>query len=213
MRRIYTLAGMAAEDFTASNNRIASNFFKRLNTQRCTYSLGNGVTFNTEGVKEKLGDKFDTDLYLLAYAALEHGVSFGFWNVDRLHIFKLTEFVPLWDESDGSLRAGIRYWSIDWKRKPVFAVLYEEDGYTKFRSRGKSGLMPPTAGITGRLARPSPRASFRARPCGRSPGGSGRKRGKPTAPPCSATPGQCTPVSRTRADGRACTRLSASAYD
>ena len=127
-------------DTTASNHHIASNFFHRLNTQRVSYSLGNGVTFDTDGVKEKLGIKFDTDLSELAGYALKHGVSFGFWNLDRLHVFPLTEFVPLWDESDGSLRAGIRYWSIDWKRKPVYAVLYEEDGYTKYKSRGKSGL-------------------------------------------------------------------------
>ena len=140
VRRIYSMAGAAVEDFTASNNRIASNFFKRLNTQRCTYSLGNGLTFDTN-VKEKLGDKFDTDLYQLAYNALKHGVSFGFWNVDRLHVFPLTEFVPLWDETDGTLRAGIRYWCLDWNKKPVYAVLYEEDGYTKYRSKGgKSGL-------------------------------------------------------------------------
>ena len=140
VRKIYSLTGKAMEDFTASNNRIASNFFRRLITQRCTYSLGNGLTFDTDGVKKKLGDKFDTDLFQLGYNALKHGVAFGFWNVDRLHNFPLTEFVPLFDEMDGTLRAGIRFWSLDWKQKPVYAVLYEEDGYTKYKSKGKSGL-------------------------------------------------------------------------
>jgi len=140
VRKIYSLTGKAVEDFTASNNRIASNFFRRLITQRCTYSLGNGLTFDTDGVKEKLGDKFDTDLFQIAYNALKHRVCFGFWNVDRLHNFPLTEFVPLFDETDGALRAGIRFWSLDWKQKPVYAVLYEEDGYTKYKSKGKSGL-------------------------------------------------------------------------
>ena len=46
VRRIFSLAGAAVEDFTASNNRIPSNFFRRLNRQRCAYSLGNGVTFD-----------------------------------------------------------------------------------------------------------------------------------------------------------------------
>lgn len=140
VRRIYSMAGAAVEDFTASNNRIASNFFRRLNTQRCTYSLGNGLTYDDDGVREKLGVKFDTDLYKLAYYGLIHGVSFGFWNVDRLHVFPLTEFVPLYDEDDGTLRAGIRFWSLEWGKKPVKAVLYEEDGYTKFQSKGKTGL-------------------------------------------------------------------------
>lgn len=141
MRKIYSMNGMAHVDFTASNNRIASNFFHRLNKQRCTYLLGNGVTFDVEGVKEKLGEHFDTDLFDLAYKALIHGVSFGFWNVDKLHTFPLTEFAPLWDEEDGTLRAGIRYWCMDWNKRPVTVVLYEEDGYTKFRTKnGRSGL-------------------------------------------------------------------------
>jgi len=140
-RYFYNLSGNRKQDFTASNNRIASNYFRRLVTQRCTYSLGNGVTFDEDSVKEGLGDKFDTDLYQIAYNALKHGVSFGFWNVDRLHGFPLTEFVPFWDEEDGSLRAGIRFWCLDKRRKPTYAVLYEEDGYTKYKSaRGTIGL-------------------------------------------------------------------------
>lgn len=141
VRRIYSLKGAPLEDFTASNNRLASNFFRRLNKQRCSYSLGNGITFPESSIKDRLGPEFDTDLYSLAYEALEHGVCFGFWNVDKLHVFPITQFVPLWDESDGTLRAGIRYWSIDWNQKPVTAVLYEEDGYTTYRGKdGKPGL-------------------------------------------------------------------------
>ena len=79
---IFSLTGTPIEDFTASNNKIASNFFHRLNTQRCTYLLGNGVSFtdnkrsriNKDGIeeftdttKEKLGKKFDNDLKKLAY--------------------------------------------------------------------------------------------------------------------------------------------------
>ena len=140
VKYIYSLSGNKNVDYTASNNRIASNFFHRLNNQRCAYSLGNGVTFDVEGVKDRLGDKFDNDLFSLGLYALKHGVSFGFWNVDRMHVFPITEFVPLWDEENGSLRAGIRYWCIDTARKPTFAVLYEEDGYTKFRSAQNTGL-------------------------------------------------------------------------
>lgn len=139
-RYFYNLAGRKVVDFTASNNRIASNFFHRLNNQRCAYSLGNGITFDEEGIKERLGDKFDTDVFILASYALRHGVSFGFWNVDRLYVFPLTEFVPLWDEADGSLRAGIRFWCLDPKKKPTYAVLYEEDGYTKYESASNIGL-------------------------------------------------------------------------
>lgn len=119
---------------TAANNRISSNFFHRLNTQRCTYSLGNGVDFPDEKIKPKLGPHFDRDFYRLAYCALKHREAFGFWNDNRLYVFPLTEFVPLLDENTGVMRAGIRFWRID-ETKPVTAVLYAEDGYTKYRTR------------------------------------------------------------------------------
>lgn len=151
---IFTMTGAPVEDFTASNNKLSSNFFHRLNTQRNTYLLGNGVSFaenkmedvNEDGdvvivdtTKEALGKDFDTSLKDLGYNSLIHGVSFGFWNLDKLHVFPLTEFVPLEDEENGSLRAGIRFWRID-DQKPMIAVLYEEDGYTKFKSKANVGL-------------------------------------------------------------------------
>lgn len=152
VRTIFNASGVQVEDITAANNRISSNFFHRLNTQRCTYSLGNGVSFtdhvekatDEEGnevkvdtTKVRLGNRFDTDLKKTGYKALIHGVAFGFWNVKRLHMFPVTEFVPLWDEDTGALRAGIRFWRLD-DDKPMIAVLYREDGFVTYRS--ESGL-------------------------------------------------------------------------
>lgn len=139
VQKMYTLSGLAVQDYTASNNKLASNFFNRLNTQRATYSLGNGITFNSEGVKEKLGIDFDTRIMEGGRLALIHGLSFVFFNVDRVHVFPLTEFAPLWDEETGALRAGVRYWRID-PEKPLQAVFYEEDGYTVYRAQSGSNL-------------------------------------------------------------------------
>lgn len=140
VQKMFDLTGSKLVDFTASNNKIASNFFHRLNTQRVMYSLGQGVSFidvdeagEEDTTKEKLGKHFDHDLRCLAYNALIHGVCFGFWNLDRLFVFPLTEFCPLWDEYDGALKAGIRFWRIDQSR-PMQAVLYEADGYTRYQS-------------------------------------------------------------------------------
>lgn len=141
VQKMFDLTGSKLVDFTASNNKIASNFFHRLNTQRVMYSLGQGVSFIDAGeaggedtTKAMLGTHFDHDLRCLAYDALIHGVCFGFWNLDRLFVFPLTEFCPLWDEYDGTLKAGIRFWRIDQSR-PMQAVLYEADGYTRYQSR------------------------------------------------------------------------------
>ena len=136
VRTMFTMGGLPVEDYTASNNKIASNFFHRLNTQRCTYSLGNGIYFandKSNELKKKLGVNFDNAVYDAGYKALIHKVSFGFWNADRLYVFPYTEFKPFWDEFDGQLKAGIRFWQID-ESKPMTAVLYELDGYTRFQT-------------------------------------------------------------------------------
>lgn len=151
MRLIYNSAGQQVIDFTAANNQIASNFLHRLVTQRVAYSLGNGVSFANaqklykdgkwvvqDSTKEKLGNDFDTVLYDAGIYARLHRVSYLFWNLDHADLFKATEFCPLFDENDGSLMAGIRFWSLDWGSKPVTVVLYEADGYTKYRTRSQS---------------------------------------------------------------------------
>ena len=154
VKMLYTSTGQKVEDFTAINSKMASNFFHKLTTQRCAYSLGNGISFPTakkevvngktvtvDSVKERLGKTFDTVLYLAAKAARIHGCSFLMWNYDHAEFFKLTEFVPLYDENDGRLKAGFRFWSLDWGQKPMIVVAYEPEGYTKYRTKpGSKGF-------------------------------------------------------------------------
>ena len=132
VKTIWSMSGSPIVDFTAANNKITSNFFRRLNIQRNTYLLGNGVTFAGKEVKDKLGKGFDTILKKLGYKALIHGVVFGFWNYDRLHIFTITEFVPLFDEDTKQLKAGIRFWQVG-EDKPMFIEIYEIDGFAKYK--------------------------------------------------------------------------------
>lgn len=147
-KTIYNAAGIEREDFTVSNNKIASNFFNRLNTQRCMYSLGNGISFidpkeaqrgETDKTKEALGVHFDHTIKEAGYHALTHGKAYLFWDMDRTYEFEMTEFVPFDDETDGALRAGARFWQLASDR-PLNVVLYEADGYTKYQS-GKSGRL------------------------------------------------------------------------
>lgn len=46
----------------------------------------------------------------------------------------MTEFVPLHDEEDGALKAGIRFCQIA-PDKPLRMTLYELDGYTEYIRR------------------------------------------------------------------------------
>ena len=110
---------------------MASNYLNRFITQLNQYLLGNGATFTDETTKEKLGVDFDTQLQKAGRSALIEGVSFGFWDFDKLRVFKLIEFAPLYDEENGSLRAGARFWQLD-NDKPMRITFYEEDGYTEY---------------------------------------------------------------------------------
>jgi hypothetical protein len=138
VKYIYSSLRIKSVDKIASNNKICSNFFHRLNTQRNEYSLGNGVEFVKPNTKDLLGTTFDNAIKKLGYKSLIHGLSFGFWNLNKLEVFTLLEFVPLWDEETSNLRGGIRFWQLD-ADKPLFVRLYEEDGVTKFKKeKGKN---------------------------------------------------------------------------
>lgn len=131
---LYTLSGKAVPDNYSANHKCASGFFKRFVTQEVAYLLGNGITFENEETKGKLGKNVDSVLYKGAKSALVQSVSFGFYNKDHIEMYNLTEFVPLYDEENGSLMAGIRYWQID-NDKPLRATLFEVDGYTEYVKR------------------------------------------------------------------------------
>ena len=131
---VYNQMGKAVPDIWSANNKIASNWHNYFTTQAVSYLLGNGITFKEDATKEKLGDNFDRTVEKAAIHAKNAGVAFGFWNLDHLEVFKLTEFVPLYDEEDGGLKAGIRFWQID-DNKPLRATLYELDGYTDYIKR------------------------------------------------------------------------------
>lgn len=134
---IYDARGQAVPDIYSANNKIPCRYYFYFVTQAVQFLLGNGVSFGEEGTKAKLGRDFDEVMQELATDAMNGGVAFGFWNNDHLERFALTEFVPLYDEENGSLRAGIRFWQIA-DDKPLRCTLYEEDGYTEYiRRKGK----------------------------------------------------------------------------
>lgn len=136
---LYTMSGKAVPDNYSANHKVASNFFNRFITQENQYLLGNGVTLEDEANKARLGADFDIVLQRAGRNALVQGVCFGLWNLDHLEVFKLTEFVPIYDEETAALMAGIRFWQID-SDKPLRATLYELDGYTDYLKQGSGSM-------------------------------------------------------------------------
>ena len=135
---LYTMTGQAVPDNFSANWKMKHGFFHIFVTQEVQHLLGNGITWKNENTANKLGEDIDTKAKRAATAALIGAVAFGFFNLDRVDVFKITEFAPLYDEEDGSLKAGVRFWQID-SKKPLRATLYELDGYTDYIFRGSEG--------------------------------------------------------------------------
>lgn len=129
---LYTLSGEAVPDNFSANYKFCNAFFPIFVCQENSFLLGNGVTFNHPDTKQKLGgDEFDERIMTAGEFAIWGAVCFVFLNQNEIKPFSALEFVPLFDDETGALRAGIRFWQID-KNKPLRATLYEEDGYTEF---------------------------------------------------------------------------------
>jgi hypothetical protein len=128
---LYTVKGEVVPDNYSANYKLCSNYFNRFITQENQFLLGNGITWGKEDTAKKLGDKFDSAIQKAGRDSLIGGASYGFWNLDHLDIFNYLEFAPLFDEEDGAMKAGVRYWQIS-PEKPLRATLYEMDGYTDY---------------------------------------------------------------------------------
>lgn len=129
---LYTMSGEAVPDNFSANYKFINAFFPIFVKQEAHHLLGEGVMFNEDTTKDKLGgDRFDSVLIKAGLAALWGGVSFGFFNMDHVDVFNILEFVPLIGEEDGGIHAGIRFWQIA-DNKPLRATLYQEDGYTEY---------------------------------------------------------------------------------
>lgn len=131
---LYTLTGETVPDNYSANYKFRNAFFPFFVNQECAYLLGNGVTFEQPDTKDKLGKNgmFDNTLIKAARFSLWGAVSFGFMNIDHVDVFNILEFAPIWDDDNGALRAGVRFWQID-DTKPLRATFYEEDGYTEYK--------------------------------------------------------------------------------
>lgn len=141
-RLLYDAMGKAHVDTMSANYKCPSNFFKINLTQLNQHLTANGVSFDEPSTKDRLGGAaFDTALSKLSRLALIEKVSFAFLDDDEVRVFAYTEFVPLYDEEDGTLKAGIRWWRLA-ENKPLRADLYTLDGRQNWIKRQGEELTP-----------------------------------------------------------------------
>lgn len=131
---LYTVTGKAVPDNYSANYKMACRHFHRFITQEVQHLLGNGITWGEDSTEERLGTKLrpiDRQVKDAAIKALWGKVAFGFYDEDHVEIFSYLEFVPLFDETNGAMMAGVRFWQVA-PNKPLRATLYEIDGLTKY---------------------------------------------------------------------------------
>lgn len=128
---IYNALGQRVPDLVSANHKIPSKIFYRIVVQQVLVLLGNGISWNEDGTEEALGKNFDRRVVDLAFSAVVQSAGYGYWNLDHLEAFEFLEFIPLIDEFDSSIKAGIRFTQID-ITKPLRVTLYELDGVTEY---------------------------------------------------------------------------------
>lgn len=137
---LYTLSGQKVPDIFSPNYKLKTLFYRRFVIQQVQFVLSNGITFKSKQTAKNLGMDFTRKVIKLATRAMNGGVAFGFWNFDHLEVFSVADtvtmpgFVPIYDEEDGLLRAGIRFWTSPDGETDNY-VLYESEGYTEYFQR------------------------------------------------------------------------------
>ena len=135
---MYDALGRAQLDPIAANHKIPCRYYYYFISQTVMYLLANGISFKDSKTKDKLGGaQFDHIVQMIAIKALNAGAAFGFLNVDHVEVLPIcgtdgeVSFAPLYDEENGALMGGVRYWQID-NTKPLRATLFEPDGFTEY---------------------------------------------------------------------------------
>lgn len=128
---LFDMQGKAQADMWSANHKIASPFFGMVVKQEVNYLLSNGVKFQNDDTEERLGDHFHRNLMRAIRESRTTGCAYVYWDGEKTFLFKRRNFIPLYDEENGKLMAGIRFWRLA-KDKPLRATLYEVEGYTEY---------------------------------------------------------------------------------
>ena len=121
-----------AHEVSYNNNHISNNFIKRFVTQEVQYLLNNGLRADFDKYSE-FGKNIDYVIQKSAEKAILHGETALFWNNGNLELFPLASkngfsgMFFLQDESDSTIRLGVRFWQLN-AEKPLYFEIYDEQG-------------------------------------------------------------------------------------
>lgn len=126
-----TATGEIKIDPWSPNHRTTSSVFRQFVDEEVMYLLGNGINWGDESTNEKLGKRFDDHLLEAAKASKWGGRSFVYPLGDNIKVMSLREYVPIYDEETGAMRAGVYFYQID-DVHPITYTFFEEDGISVY---------------------------------------------------------------------------------
>lgn len=136
---IYDVFGAARKDMFSANHKLTAGLYNLFITQEISYLLGNGVSFDNDAIKKRLGNEFDYDVQDLATWAANDSESYALLKEDGIEKLNLAcdveeaHFIPIFSSDDRvQPKAGIKHWRVD-ENKPLNAVLYRAEGYSEWR--------------------------------------------------------------------------------
>ena len=126
-----TATGEVKVDPWSPHHRTTSSVFRQFVDEEIMYLLGNGINWGDESTHEKLGKRFDDNLLEAAKAAKWGGRSFVYPLGGSIKVMSLREYVPIYDEEKGTMRAGVYFYQID-NVHPITYKFFEEDGISVY---------------------------------------------------------------------------------
>lgn len=135
---VFDLEGTAHKNIFAPNHKIKTNYYQIFVMQMISYSLGNGIAFDDEKIKDALGIKFDHDVMQWLQYAINDGEAYAYVTENKITPMSIGSdksapvFIPFIDEETGAVRAGLKYWQLN-SDKPLRITLYEPEGVTEYK--------------------------------------------------------------------------------
>ena len=135
-RIVYDVFGAPRIDTFNADHKLTTNLYNLFITQEISYLLGNGITFEDESIKNKLGNDFDYDLQDLATYAANDSEAYAYLTKDGIEVFNVAcndeeaHFVPIFSiENRKRPKAGFKHWRTA-KGEPLNVILYRNTGYS-----------------------------------------------------------------------------------
>ena len=132
---VYDMKGIAHKNEFSPNAKLRCCYYPEIINEHTAHLLTNGIGFEHEGCRDKLGADFDDVLKDIYTDALLCGTSYGYYVADekKPHIvwLKYMNTVAILDDYSGKPAAYIYFTQIA-SEKPLCVALFEPEGVTEY---------------------------------------------------------------------------------